>query len=945
MVAGVGQLGRLSVLLELNAARFQAGIQKVERKLNSFERGVKRLSRNLSAGFAAVGVVQLGRSAVRTSLQFERMETALTSVMGTQEAAAKEMEFLKKTTDELGISLLAAGTGYAKFAASTKGTQLEGEQTRKIFTSVSKAARALALSADDTAGIFRALTQVVSKGRVQAEELRGQIGERLPGAFQLAADAMGVTTEQLNKMMELGQVTAEDMLPKLADALENKYGKAAERASKGTISNFERFNNVLVDVANTVSEVLLPVLEALAKSFITAWNFAKNFFELSARSFKQLIELAKEYTGLTEIADPRRDMRAMKWVEDGKYSAEQLASMLSNAKTELQSLQRMALVNQDLFGDKNYLKQMDELRNRIIVLSDAQKDLGVATDETKNEFGNIIPTIADTSTTVEKAGKSFSEFFKGIIPDAMESVESFYDDIESLDTVMSDNTQTLKNLETALDLGIISWGTYSKAVFEAEGYTDEVKQTTEKTTRSIFDLGEALRNVQNNIQTGFSDLFNDLFSGKGVDSFKDFAKRVLDIFKRLLADMAAAWAASKIFDLDFDLGGGLLGKIFSGNSSTATKSPAAVVETLVSKSGLKGIGGKILSTIKGVFSGGSSTGGLFGGTATPATMTGSSGAGGVGKLLGNLKGSAGALVPAAIFGFGMSRIAASRQQKIEANQRFQGLDNKTFEELSPVAALRGIDDQTGKFFLAMNEGFEVASEALAEMNIILETQGALYDQAGNEIYEITGNVQQVEQALRGAALAGMTGFEAVNNSFDLAAEKGEQLKIRLNGNFDAIKAAMEAASASGIGGFRNIEQTASGATAVITGDILRWREFLEGFVKMSLQDAINGVGSLEGSARSATQAFIDLAAAASSVSSGGSVRAAVDGKHAAGARYIPHDNYIGVLHRGEKVQTAPEVNRDQRNQSMGGGRIEVLLQKLIKVVEKNGISAEGLALA
>jgi tape measure domain-containing protein len=51
----------------------------------------------------------------------------------------------------------------------------------------------------DQRGIFKALEQMLSKGNVQAEELRGQLGERLPGAIYFSAKALGVTTRELNK--------------------------------------------------------------------------------------------------------------------------------------------------------------------------------------------------------------------------------------------------------------------------------------------------------------------------------------------------------------------------------------------------------------------------------------------------------------------------------------------------------------------------------------------------------------------------------------------------------------------------------------------------------------------------------------------------------------------------------------------------------------------------
>jgi len=42
---------------------------------------------------------------------------------------------------------------------------------------------------------------MASKGVVSMEELRGQLGEALPGALQAAASGMGVTTVDLIKLV------------------------------------------------------------------------------------------------------------------------------------------------------------------------------------------------------------------------------------------------------------------------------------------------------------------------------------------------------------------------------------------------------------------------------------------------------------------------------------------------------------------------------------------------------------------------------------------------------------------------------------------------------------------------------------------------------------------------------------------------------------------------
>jgi tape measure domain-containing protein len=65
-----------------------------------------------------------------------------------------------------------------------------------------------------------ALTQMIGKGKISAEELRGQLGEALPSAMGIMAKSLGVTTQQLDKMMANGELMAADVLPKFATEME-----------------------------------------------------------------------------------------------------------------------------------------------------------------------------------------------------------------------------------------------------------------------------------------------------------------------------------------------------------------------------------------------------------------------------------------------------------------------------------------------------------------------------------------------------------------------------------------------------------------------------------------------------------------------------------------------------------------------------------------------------
>lgn len=176
-----------------------------------------------AAGAAmALSVREMVAGLIEAQQAAQKLNNVLAYTAGKGGVAA-EMEYLRTVTNKLGLDFSTASVAYGKFAAATKDTGITGTQMRSIFEGVAAASTQMGLSADETQGAFLALSQMASKGVVSAEELRGQLGERLPGAFNLAAKAMGVTTAELGKMLEKGQIMASDFLPKFGDALRNEF--------------------------------------------------------------------------------------------------------------------------------------------------------------------------------------------------------------------------------------------------------------------------------------------------------------------------------------------------------------------------------------------------------------------------------------------------------------------------------------------------------------------------------------------------------------------------------------------------------------------------------------------------------------------------------------------------------------------------------------------------
>ena len=226
-------------LSTLQLAKLRVELGDMSGALSTLATGVKAHAVGMLAFGAAAAMA--GKQVLDASLQMDRLNKAYATITGSSSAAQNQLDYMYDVTQRLGLQFQGTAEAAKGFFAAGKDSALK-DHLNGIFESVSMAGSALALSKDQMDGVFLALGQMISKGKVQAEELRGQLGERLPGAFDMAAKAMGVTTAKLDDMLKKGQVTAEEMLPKLAKVLHDDFAVAAAEASQGLQGQLNRLS-------------------------------------------------------------------------------------------------------------------------------------------------------------------------------------------------------------------------------------------------------------------------------------------------------------------------------------------------------------------------------------------------------------------------------------------------------------------------------------------------------------------------------------------------------------------------------------------------------------------------------------------------------------------------------------------------------------------------------
>ncbi|EEW6392472.1 tape measure protein [Escherichia coli] len=182
------------------------------------------------------------RRIMEVGLKKEASQRAAQFVLG-DEGAKRATEFVKNLANNTGVDQIETLSSFAKFSAGAG--DMNADQKESLFSNVIGTSRLMGLSTDEINGILKAFEQMASKGKIQAEELRGQLGDRMAGAFQLFARSLGMTTEELDKAMKDGKVLSKDVLPKVAKQMGLMIDKAGgwEKIINSTQTQLGRLSN------------------------------------------------------------------------------------------------------------------------------------------------------------------------------------------------------------------------------------------------------------------------------------------------------------------------------------------------------------------------------------------------------------------------------------------------------------------------------------------------------------------------------------------------------------------------------------------------------------------------------------------------------------------------------------------------------------------------------
>jgi tape measure domain-containing protein len=255
---------------------------KVEKQFKLFSLAGKIAVAGAAFNSLSAAVRSVGNAAsvyTQRQKEIEAFDLALKNVGFTQGQVSVTFNKAADIAGRLGAPLRQVEGLYKRMVPALQAVGASSEETDKFIEGISARTQTLGLSTEQSGRYLEAFAQVLSKGKLQAEELNQQISE-LDGSFRVQlADALNVTTQELNEMISRSEITADvfvDAVNRMANGTEELVKRVKE--GRATIQQLQNLIEI-IDTKNieNIGKALEPTIKSFLNIRLSFANFIKEF--------------------------------------------------------------------------------------------------------------------------------------------------------------------------------------------------------------------------------------------------------------------------------------------------------------------------------------------------------------------------------------------------------------------------------------------------------------------------------------------------------------------------------------------------------------------------------------------------------------------------------------------------------------------------------------------
>jgi len=461
------------------------------------------------------------------AVSFDSLRLALEFTSKASWEAGRSMQFLLELNKNFGAQISVTSERWLKFRTAAKLSGLTMLETKAIFQSVTKASALLGLKTDELKGIYLALEQMLNKGKVTTEELRRQLGERLPGAVGIMAASMGVGLEELDKMMKKGEVLSAEVLPNFAKALEVAYGidKTEKIENMQTAVNklkgaWDSLILTVVEGDGVFSKSTNAITGALT-NMLNSFNFAFSNTEQTVRLLQGIVsgEIMDEYNNNADELMKNDIFRRKRLMGLQEKYAKELLAIQQQISVELNETEQIRL--KDLYDAKE--KEINIVLAAVVKIDKKKAQLKhiealANLERDKEALEQAKKTVADMGKVGQDGIVKVLEYVKAVAsnnPGGVLASAIFGDDPEqNYQDFFDKQSDEMKALIRAAEQLVVTQElAESKGInttIDDDSETDKSKKTAKKAKDYILSLEKAILLTKQQIKVNKILLDNEL---------------------------------------------------------------------------------------------------------------------------------------------------------------------------------------------------------------------------------------------------------------------------------------------------------------------------------------------------------------------------------------------------------------------------------------------------
>lgn len=471
-----------------------------------------------AVGAASTAIVALGKIGLEYNSQMEQYTTNFTTMLGSQEAAVKKVEELKKFAASTPLSM----DDLAKGTQTLLAFGVESENSTKILRQLGDIALG---DADKMQRLSTAFGKATAAGKVTGDTVQQMIDAGWNPLIQISK-AAGETMEETQKRMSAGKISVKE-LQEAMEAVTSGTGQfaggmeAASHTTQGLISTLQdNVKSKIGEAFQSVSDILQSEVLPRAIEFVNSIN-VDSIIENVNGLVSTFIELSPVIAAATAATLAYKAAVSISEVIDVVRKATEGQTIAQAALNAVMNANPFVLVTTLIVGLVAAIVTLwntnEDFRNAVISAWETIKETADSvftsvanffTETIPNAFQSMVDWIREGISSFISIG---SEILTGIYNGIVGSVQNLYEAAKTIILTLAENIIGAENLEKIISIG----GEIINSLIEGVGNViDSLTSVGEDVVESIKS---GISSAWNGLVSWFNGLWNSLFGNRNVN--------------------------------------------------------------------------------------------------------------------------------------------------------------------------------------------------------------------------------------------------------------------------------------------------------------------------------------------------------------------------------------------------------------------------------------------